>query len=112
VIDDLIPLLGDGDIIVDCGDTHFADTRRREAALAQHGLHFVGRGVSGGEEGALNGFSIMPGGSAHVWTRLALILTSITAEIQGEPCVAHTGPDGAGHFVKMCTTASNTPTCS
>jgi 6-phosphogluconate dehydrogenase len=82
VIDELVPLLDDGDIVVDCGNAHFADTRRREAALAQHGLHFVGCGVSGGEEGALNG-------------------PSIAAEVKSEPCVAHVGPDGAGHFVKM-----------
>jgi 6-phosphogluconate dehydrogenase len=101
VIDELVPLLDDGDIIVDCGNAHFADTRRREAALAQRGLHFVGCGVSGGEEGALNGPSIMPGGSAHAWARLAPILTSIAAEAEGGPCVVHVGPDGAGHFVKM-----------
>ncbi|MFD8221085.1 NADP-dependent phosphogluconate dehydrogenase [Streptomyces sp. NPDC059697] len=101
VIDELVPLLDDGDIIVDCGNAHFADTRRREAALAQHGLHFVGCGVSGGEEGALSGPSIMPGGSAHAWARLAPILTSIAAQVESEPCVVHVGPDGAGHFVKM-----------
>jgi len=101
MIDELVPLLDAGDIVVDCGNAHFADTRRRGAALAEHGLHFVGCGVSGGEEGALNGPSIMPGGSEHAWARLAPILTSIAAEVDEGACVAHVGPDGAGHFVKM-----------
>jgi 6-phosphogluconate dehydrogenase len=70
VIDELVPLLDEGDIVMDCGNAHFGDTRRREAALRQRGLHFVGCGVSGGEEGALNGPSIMPGGSAESYTRL------------------------------------------
>ncbi len=69
VIDELVPLLDDGDIVIDCGNAHFTDTRRREAALREHGLHFVGCGVSGGEEGALNGPSIMPGGSAESYAR-------------------------------------------
>ncbi|HET8583889.1 MAG TPA: NADP-dependent phosphogluconate dehydrogenase, partial [Jatrophihabitans sp.] len=95
------PLLDDGDIIVDCGNAHYADTRRREAALAERGLHFVGCGVSGGEEGALNGPSIMPGGSAHSYAKLGPIFESIAASVDGTPCCAHVGPDGAGHFVKM-----------
>ena len=69
VIDELVPLLEEGDIVIDCGNAHFADTRRREAALREHGLHFVGTGVSGGEEGALLGPSIMPGGSAESYAR-------------------------------------------
>lgn len=105
VIDELVPLLDAGDIVVDCGNAHFADTRRREAALAEQGLHFVGRGVSGDEEGAHNGPSIMPGGSEHACARLTPILTSIAAEaeaeVDGDVCVAQVGPDGAGHFVKM-----------
>ncbi|GAB2481874.1 NADP(+)-dependent, decarboxylating phosphogluconate dehydrogenase [Jatrophihabitans fulvus] len=101
VIDELVPLLDEGDIIVDCGNAHYADTRRREAALSDQGLHFVGCGVSGGEEGALNGPSIMPGGSQHAWDKLGPIFRSIAAEVDGEPCCVHVGPDGAGHFVKM-----------
>jgi 6-phosphogluconate dehydrogenase len=101
VINELVPLLEDGDIIVDCGNAHFMDTRRREAELREHGLHFVGCGVSGGEEGALNGPSIMPGGSKESYTRLGPILESIAARYDGTPCCTHVGPDGAGHFVKM-----------
>ena len=101
VIDELTPLLDDGDIIVDCGNAHFADTRRREAALSDLGLHFVGCGVSGGEEGALNGPSIMPGGSKHAYEKLGPIFESIAATADGVPCCVHVGPDGAGHFVKM-----------
>jgi 6-phosphogluconate dehydrogenase len=101
VIDELAPLLDEGDIIVDCGNAHFADTRRREAALSEQGLHFVGCGVSGGEEGALNGPSIMPGGSVHSYEKLGPIFESIAAVVDGTPCCVHVGPDGAGHFVKM-----------
>jgi 6-phosphogluconate dehydrogenase len=99
VIDELVPLLDDGDIVIDCGNAHFADTRRREAALRDHGLHFVGCGVSGGEEGALNGPSIMPGGSAESYHKLGPIFESIAASVDGTPCCVHVGPDGAGHFV-------------
>lgn len=101
VIDELIPLLEEGDIVVDCGNAHFADTRRREEALKQHGLHFSGTGVSGGEEGALKGPSIMPGGSQHSYDKLGPIFESIAANVEGVPCCIHVGPDGAGHFVKM-----------
>jgi 6-phosphogluconate dehydrogenase len=101
VVDELAPLLDEGDIIVDCGNAHFADTRRRESALSARGLHFVGCGVSGGEEGALNGPSIMPGGSAHSYAKLGPIFESIAASVDGTPCCVHVGPDGAGHFVKM-----------
>jgi 6-phosphogluconate dehydrogenase len=101
VIDDLSKLMEPGDIIVDCGNAHFMDTRRREAALRSPGLHFVGAGVSGGEEGALHGPSIMVGGSAESYARLGPMLRSIAAQVDGEPCCAHLGPDGAGHFVKM-----------
>ncbi|HJQ42982.1 MAG TPA: NADP-dependent phosphogluconate dehydrogenase, partial [Jatrophihabitantaceae bacterium] len=101
VIDELAPLLDEDDIIVDCGNAHFADTRRREAALSEIGLHFVGCGVSGGEEGALNGPSIMPGGSKHSYAKLGPIFESIAAVVDGTPCCVHVGPDGAGHFVKM-----------
>ncbi len=101
VIDELVPLLDEGDIVMDCGNAHYGDTRRREAALRQRGLHFVGCGVSGGEEGALNGPSIMPGGSAESYARLGPILEPIAAQVDGTPCCTHVGPDGAGHFVKM-----------
>ena len=101
VIDELVPLLDEGDIIVDCGNAHFDDTRRRESALSEKGIHFVGCGVSGGEEGALNGPSIMPGGSKHSYAKLGPIFESIAAQVDGTPCCVHVGPDGAGHFVKM-----------
>lgn len=101
VVDELVPLLESGDMVVDAGNAHFADTRRREAALKEHGLHFVGAGVSGGEEGALNGPSIMPGGSAESYQALGEILESIAADVDGEPCCTRIGADGAGHFVKM-----------
>ena len=101
VIDELVPLLDEGDIIVDCGNAHYVDTRRREAALREHGLHFVGCGVSGGEEGALLGPSIMPGGSTESYRKLGPIFESIAAQVDGTPCCVHVGPDGAGHFVKM-----------
>jgi 6-phosphogluconate dehydrogenase len=101
VIRELTPLLDDGDIVIDCGNAHFADTRRREAELREHNLHFVGAGVSGGEEGALLGPSIMPGGSAESYQKLGPIFESIAAQVDGTPCCVHVGPDGAGHFVKM-----------
>ena len=101
VIDELVPLLDEGDIVIDCGNAHFTDTRRREAALKEHGLHFVGCGVSGGEEGALLGPSIMPGGSAESYAKLGPIFESIAAQVDGTPCCVHVGPDAAGHFVKM-----------
>ncbi|WP_430295385.1 NADP-dependent phosphogluconate dehydrogenase [Sinomonas sp. B1-1] len=101
VVDQLVPLLEEGDIVIDAGNSHYADTRRREAALAEKGLHFVGVGVSGGEEGALNGPSIMPGGSKKSYEALGPMLEKISAKADGEPCCAWVGTDGAGHFVKM-----------
>ena len=101
VIDQLVSVFEPGDIIVDGGNAHFSDTIRRERDLAAKGFNFVGAGISGGEEGALNGPSIMPGGSAEAWVTLGPILRSIAAVAEGEPCVAHVGTDGAGHFVKM-----------
>jgi 6-phosphogluconate dehydrogenase len=88
-------------MIIDGGNAHFADTRRREAALRERGIHFVGTGVSGGEEGALNGPSIMPGGSRESYAVLGPMLEEISAKVDGEPCATHIGADGAGHFVKM-----------
>ena len=102
VIDELVPLLEAGDIVVDCGNAHFADTRRREAALREHGLHFVGTGVSGGEEGALQRPEHHAGRLARSRTRRsARCFEKIAAQVDGTPCCAHVGPDGAGHFVKM-----------
>jgi 6-phosphogluconate dehydrogenase len=101
VIDELAGLMESGDIIIDGGNALFTDTRRREAALREKQIHFVGCGISGGEEGALNGPSIMPGGSAESYTTLGPILEKISAHVDGDPCCAHIGTDGAGHFVKM-----------
>jgi 6-phosphogluconate dehydrogenase len=101
VIDEFAPLLEKGDMLIDGGNAHFKDTRRREAHLREQGIHFVGMGVSGGEEGALNGPSIMPGGSAQSYKDLGPMLETIAAQVDGTPCCTHVGPDGAGHFVKM-----------
>jgi 6-phosphogluconate dehydrogenase len=101
VIEELVPHLDEGDIVIDCGNAHFADTRRREAELRARGLHFVGAGVSGGEEGALLGPSIMPGGSKESYATLGPMFEKIAAQVDGTPCCTHVGPDGAGHFVKM-----------
>jgi 6-phosphogluconate dehydrogenase len=101
VIDEFAPLLEPGDMLIDGGNAHFHDTRRREAALRQSDLHFVGMGVSGGEEGALLGPSIMPGGSTQSYEALGPMLETISAHVDGTPCCTHIGPDGAGHFVKM-----------
>ncbi len=101
VIDEFAPLLEPGDMIIDGGNAHFADTRRRERSLRARGLHFVGTGVSGGEEGALHGPSIMPGGSAESYAALGPMFEAISAKVDGDPCCTHIGADGAGHFVKM-----------
>ncbi|MEX0427995.1 NADP-dependent phosphogluconate dehydrogenase [Nocardioides sp. DS6] len=102
VIEQLAERFEPGDIIVDGGNANFHDTIRRERELREKGLNFVGTGISGGEEGALRGPSIMPGGSAEAWETLGPILRSIAAIApDGEPCVTHVGTDGAGHFVKM-----------
>ncbi|MDT0302010.1 NADP-dependent phosphogluconate dehydrogenase [Streptomonospora wellingtoniae] len=102
VIAEFAPLLEEGDVIVDGGNAHFADTRRRERELRERGIHFVGAGISGGEEGALHGPSIMPGGSAEAYDSLAPMLEGIAAKADdGSPCTTHVGTDGAGHFVKM-----------
>jgi 6-phosphogluconate dehydrogenase len=101
VIDEIAPLLDEGDVLVDGGNARFTDTIRRTEALAPQGLHFVGTGISGGEEGALNGPSIMPGGSDEAYAIVGPILEDISAHVDGEPCCTHVGTDGAGHFVKM-----------
>ena len=99
VIQQLTERFEPGDIIVDGGNALFTDTIRRERDLREKRLNFVGTGISGGEEGALNGPSIMPGGSEEAYRTLGPILESIAAEAEGEPCVTHIGTDGAGHFV-------------
>jgi 6-phosphogluconate dehydrogenase len=101
VIQQLSEVFEPGDIIVDGGNANFQDTIRREKALREKGLNFVGAGISGGEEGALKGPSIMPGGSVEAYKTLGPILESIAAVVDGVPCVTHIGTDGAGHFVKM-----------
>ncbi|MBT2498792.1 NADP-dependent phosphogluconate dehydrogenase [Agromyces sp. ISL-38] len=101
VISELVSRFEPGDIIVDGGNANFLDTIRREQQISPSGIHFVGAGISGGEEGALKGPSIMPGGSAESYETLGPILSSIAAIAEGEPCVTHVGTDGAGHFVKM-----------
>ena len=101
VIDQLVPLLEPGDLIIDGGNSLFTDTQRRCKDLAAKGLHFLGTGVSGGEEGALKGPSIMPGGPRDAWDIIAPVFTRIAAQVDGEPCCRYMGPDGAGHFVKM-----------
>jgi 6-phosphogluconate dehydrogenase len=101
VIDQLVPLFEPGDIIIDGGNSLWTDTQRREKALKEKGIHFFGVGVSGGEEGALKGPSIMPGGSKEGWQALAPIYQKIAAVAEGQACCRHMGPDGAGHYVKM-----------
>ena len=101
VIEQLIPLLDQGDIIIDGGNSLYTDTERRDAYLSEKGLRFIGAGVSGGEEGARKGPSIMPGGPLSTWDVMKPIFESISAKVDGEPCVTHIGPGGAGHYVKM-----------
>jgi len=101
VIDEITPLLDEGDVLMDGGNARYTDTIRRTEALTGSGLHFVGTGISGGEEGALNGPSIMPGGSAEAYELVGPLLESIAAVVDGEPCCTHIGESGAGHFVKM-----------
>jgi 6-phosphogluconate dehydrogenase len=101
VITQLVPLLEPGDVIIDGGNSLFTDTQRRCKEIEAKGLHFVGCGVSGGEEGALKGPSLMPGGSRESWEIIAPIFRKIAAQVDGEPCCRYMGPDGAGHYVKM-----------
>ena len=101
VINQLAPLLEEGDVIIDGGNSLFTDTQRRGKELEGKEIHFVGMGVSGGEEGALKGPSLMPGGSKESWEIIAPIFRKIAAQVDGEPCCRYMGPDGAGHFVKM-----------
>ncbi|NUF27771.1 6-phosphogluconate dehydrogenase [Gilliamella bombicola] len=101
VIDELRPLLDKGDIIIDGGNAYFEDTIRRNKMLSDEGFNFIGTGVSGGEEGALKGPSIMPGGQKEAYELVAPILEKIAAKANNEPCVTYIGPNGAGHYVKM-----------
>jgi len=101
VIEELAPHLDEGDLVIDAGNSHFLDTRRRVGALRDRGLRFLGTGVSGGEEGALKGPSIMPGGEESAYGEVEEIFTSIAAQVDGTPCCTFVGPDGSGHYVKM-----------
>ncbi len=101
MIERLLPLMEAGDIIMDGGNSWFEDTQRRERLLRDKGFHFVGVGISGGEEGARHGPSMMPGGSAESYAEVGPIFEAITAQTEAGACVTHVGPDGAGHFVKM-----------
>ncbi|AKS38832.1 6-phosphogluconate dehydrogenase [Anoxybacillus gonensis] len=100
-IEQLKPYLEKGDIVIDGGNTYFKDTQRRNKELAELGIHFIGTGVSGGEEGALKGPSIMPGGQKEAHELVRPIFEAIAAKVDGEPCTTYIGPDGAGHYVKM-----------
>lgn len=100
-IEQLKPLLDKGDIVIDGGNTFFRDTQRRNDELSKLGIHFIGTGVSGGEEGALTGPSIMPGGQLEAYELVAPILKAISAKVDGDACCTYIGPDGAGHYVKM-----------
>ena len=101
VINDLKPLLQKGDIIIDGGNSHYTDTLRRINELKDIGFHFMGIGISGGEEGARKGPSIMPGGDEEAYKEIAPILKAVAAKVNGEPCVGYLGKDAAGHYVKM-----------
>lgn len=100
-IQSLLPHLEKGDILIDGGNTYYKDTQRRNRELAESGIHFIGTGVSGGEEGALKGPSIMPGGQKEAHELVKPIFEAISAKVDGEPCTTYIGPDGAGHYVKM-----------
>ncbi|MGE7601325.1 NADP-dependent phosphogluconate dehydrogenase [Peribacillus sp. NPDC097675] len=100
-IEQLKPLLEKGDIVIDGGNTFYKDTQRRNEELSELGIHFIGTGVSGGEEGALTGPSIMPSGQKEAYDLVAPILKDISAKVDGDACCTYIGPDGAGHYVKM-----------
>ncbi|KAI9886234.1 MAG: 6-phosphogluconate dehydrogenase, decarboxylating [Watsoniomyces obsoletus] len=100
-IEALLPLLEQGDIVIDGGNSHYPDTNRRTKYLAEKGIRFVGTGVSGGEEGARYGPSLMPGGNEEAWPYIKDVFQSIAAKSDGEPCCDWVGDEGAGHYVKM-----------
>jgi 6-phosphogluconate dehydrogenase len=101
-IEQLLPHLSPGDILIDCGNSHFADTARREVYVKEHGIAYMGCGISGGEHGALVGPSIMPGGSKEAWSVVEPLLKATAAkDFDGKPCISFVGPGGAGHYVKM-----------
>jgi 6-phosphogluconate dehydrogenase len=101
MIEQLVPHLAPGDIVIDGGNAYFPDTRRRNQELESKGIRFIGAGVSGGEEGALKGPAIMPGGQKDAYELVEPILTAISAKVGNDPCCTYIGPDGAGHYVKM-----------
>lgn len=101
VILELQPLLAKGDIIIDSGNSHFTDTSRRALELKEQGIHFFGMGISGGEEGARFGPSMMPGGDKEAYAVVKQMLEAVSAKVNGEPCVTYIGPGASGHFVKM-----------
>ena len=101
VIDQLLPYLDKGDVVIDGGNSLYSDTERREAAMSAKGFNYLGIGVSGGEEGALKGPSLMPGGTKEAWDIVSPIYRKIAAQVDGEPCCRYMGPGGAGHYVKM-----------
>jgi len=101
VIDSLKPFLGPDDIIIDCGNSHYTDTNRRLQSLQSQGIHFMGTGISGGETGAREGASIMPGGAESAFKRVEKLFASVAAKVNGEPCMAYMGAGSAGHYVKM-----------
>jgi len=101
VIQELVPLLDKGDMIIDSGNSHFTDTSRRAIELSDQGIHFFGMGISGGEEGARFGPSMMPGGDKAAYNAVKPILEAVSAKVNGDPCVAYIGPGASGHFVKM-----------
>lgn len=100
-IEKILPFLEEGDIIIDGGNSHYLDSNRRLESLKEKGIHFIGAGISGGEEGARTGPSIMPGGSKEAWNDVAPIFQSISAKVEGKPCCQWVGEGGSGHFVKM-----------
>jgi 6-phosphogluconate dehydrogenase len=101
VINELLPLLQPGDLVIDGGNSYYADTDRRTQELTEKGIRFLGVGVSGGEQGARFGPSMMPGGSQEAYQVVKPIFESIAAKVNGEPCVTYLGPSSAGHYVKM-----------
>ena len=101
VINELVPLLDKDDMIIDSGNSHFTDTSRRAEELSDKGIHFFGMGISGGEEGARFGPSMMPGGDKTAYEAVKPILEAVSAKVNGDPCVAYIGPGASGHFVKM-----------